>query len=304
MALAEDLLTVNRALDGRDLPRARTAIAPLLGAYPDAPDVLWTAGRFLGLLGAYGQAAVQFKRAVQLDPRLSHVEFAVAGKTVRLRDIPGSPWAADVLDEFGRGMYAITELAFSPGDVVLDVGAHIGGVSVVLATLHPKIRIVAYEPSSSNYAALVENLKQNGIENVTPVRQAVMGERGELTLTWAPHATAGSTVGLSDAARRAREAGGWSSETVTCVTLDDVFATHGIERCSWLKLDCEAAEWGIMAKTGMLERIDRISLELHLPASRQHEGGEVLTREFTALGRRVARAPEMVVSSAVWMVDI
>ena len=304
MGLEEDLATVNRALDARDLQHARNTMASLLGAHSESPNVMWTAGRFLGLLGAYGQAAAQFKRAVQGDPQLSHVEFTVAGKNVRLRDIPGSPWAADVLDEFGRGMYALTDLAFSPGDVAVDVGAHIGGVSVVLATLHPEIRIVAIEPSSSNFAALVENLKQNAITNVTPVRQAVMGDRGELTLTWAPHATAGSTVGLSDAARRAREAGGWSSETVTCVTLDDVFATHGIERCSWLKLDCEAAEWGIAANTGVLERVDRISLELHLPASRQSEGADALTREFTALVNRVPRAPEMVVSSTVWMVDI
>jgi FkbM family methyltransferase len=304
MGLDDDLITVNRALDVRDLPLARNTIASLLGAYPEAPRVLWTAGRFLGLLGAYGQAAVQFKRAVQGDPQLSHVEFAVAGKALRIRDIPGSTWAADVLDEFARGMYAIADLPFSPGDVAVDVGAHIGGVSIVLATLHPEIRIIAVEPSSSNFVALVANLERNGITNVTPVRQAVMGDRGELTLTWAPHATAGSTVGLSDASRRAREAGGWSSETVSCVTLDDVFAAHGIERCSWLKLDCESAEWGILAKTSVLERIDRISVELHLPATRQNEGGEALTREFTALVHRVSRAPTMVVSSTVWMVDM
>jgi len=304
MGLDEDLITVNRALDVRDLQLARATIASLLGAHPESPDVLWTAGRFLGLLGAYGQAAVQFKRAVQGDPRLSHVEFEVAGKRLRIRDIPGSPWAADVLDEFGRGMYALPDLTFSPGDVAIDVGAHIGAVSIVLATLHPEIRIIAIEPSSSNFAMLDANLKANAITNVTPVRQAVMADRGELTLTWAPHATAGSTVGLSDASRRAREAGGWSSETVDCVTLDDVFEAHAIERCSWLKLDCESAEWGIAAKTGVLGRIDRIALELHLPASRQHEGAEALTREFIALVHRVPTPPTMLVASTVWMVDV
>lgn len=304
MGVDEDLIAVNRALDARDVQRARAAIAPLLGSYPDSPDVLWTAGRFLGLLGAYGQAAPLFKRAVQGDPRLSHVEFAVAGKTLRIRDIPGSPWAADVLDEFARGMYSLADLTFASGDVAVDVGAHIGAVSIVLATLHPEIRIIAIEPSSSNFSMLDANLKANGITNVTPVRQAVMAERGELTLTWAAHATAGSTVGLSDASRRAREAGGWSSETVNCVTLDDVFTAHGIERCSWLKLDCESAEWGIAAKTGVLDRVDRISLELHLPASRQAEGAEALTREFIALINRVPTPPTTVVASTVWMVDI
>lgn len=304
MGLEDDLATVNRALDARDLQRARTTIATLLGTHPGSADVLWTAGRFLGLLGAYGQAAAQFKLAVQSDPRLSHVEFQVGRKIIRLRDVSGSTWAADVLDEFSRGMYSIADLKFSPGDVAVDVGAHIGGVSIVLATLHPKISIIAFEPASSNFAMLEANLKANGIKNVTAVRQAVMGDRGELTLTWAPHATAGSTVGLSEASRRAREAGGWSSETVECVTLDDVFAAHRIDRCSWLKLDCEAAEWGIVEKTGVLERVDRLALELHLPASRQNEGAEALTREFVSLVHRVPRPPEMMVASTVWMVDI
>ena len=304
MPLTEELMTVNRALDARDLAPARATMASLLGAHPDSPDVLWTAGRFLGLLGAYAESAVQFKRAVQGDPRLSHVEFHVGGKSIRIRDVPGSTWAADVLDEFARGMYAITSLELAPGDVVVDVGAHIGGVSIVLATLHPTARIIAFEPASSNFAMLTANLRENGITNVTPVRQAVMGDRGELTLTWAPHATAGSTVGLSERSRKAREAGGWSSETVECVTLDDVFATHGIDRCAWLKLDCEYAEWGIVEKTGVLDRVDHLAIELHLPASRQSEGPEALTREFIARVHRVKRPPTMLVASTVWMVDV
>jgi FkbM family methyltransferase len=304
MELEKDLAAVNSALDIRDVQRARTGMATLLSTHPTSPDVLWTAGRFLGLLGSYPQAAAQFKLAVQGDPRLSHVEFQVGQKTIRLRDIPGSTWAADVLDEFGRGMYGLTDLKFSPGDVAIDVGAHIGGVSIVLATLNPTLRIIAFEPASSNFAMLEANLKANGITNVTAVRQAVMGERGQLTLTWAPHATAGSTVGLSEQSRRAREAGGWSSETVECVTLDDVFEMYDVDRCSWLKLDCEAAEWEIAAKTNVLSRVDRIAMELHLPASRQSEGPEALTREFISRIHRVPQPPTIHVASTVWMVDV
>ncbi len=304
MELTERLAATNRALDVRDVAVARGLIGELFATHPNHPQVLWTAGRFLGLLRSYGAAAAQFKLAVQGDPALSHVEFDVAGKVVRLRDIPGSTWAADVLDEYARGMYGMAELTFAPDDVAVDVGAHIGGVSVILATLHPEIRIIAYEPAASNYAMFVENLRWNGISNVTAVRQAVMGDRGTLTLTWAPHATAGSTVGLPDAARASREASGWTSETVDCVTLDDVFREHGIARCAWLKLDCEGAEWGIMAKTGVLERIDRVSLELHLPASRQGEGIERCVRDFSALVNRVPRVPTVVVSSTLWVGDL
>ena len=88
------------------------------------------------------------------------------------------------------------------------------------------------------------------------------------------------------------------------MTLDDVFMTHVIDRCAWLTLDCESAEWGIMARTGMLARIDRISLELHLPGSRHAEGTERCVQDFTALVNRVPHAPPVVVSSMVWTVDV
>lgn len=303
MDLVGALTAVNRALDERNSQAALSALSPLLTSFSDVPAVRWTAGRYFGLHGAYGEAAAEFKRAVQGDAALSHVEFDVGGRVVRLRDVPGSTWAADVLDEFARGMYGIIERPFSPGDVAVDIGAHIGGVSVVLAMLHPEIRIIAYEPSSSNFAMLCANLKANGIVNVTPVQQAVTGERGELQLTWTANATAGSAVGLSEAARHAREAQGWTSETVQCVTLDDVFATHAIDRCSWLKLDCEAAEWGIVTHTGVLPRIDRLSMELHLPYSRYAEGEERCIRDFLALANRVPGAPPVELSSTVWIVD-
>jgi FkbM family methyltransferase len=301
MTLQDELTKVNRALDARDLAPARDGMAGLLNAHPDSGDVLWTVGRFLGMLGDYANAAVQFKNAVKRDPKLSHVEFHVDGKAVKLRDVPGSTWAADVLDEFSRGMYGLRDLKFAKGDVVVDVGAHIGGVSIVLALLNPKIRIIAFEPASRNFEMFTENLRANSITNVTAMQQAVMGERGELTLTWSPQATAGSTVGLSDRSRQAREAGGWQSEKVECVTLDDVFETHKIKRCSWLKLDCEYAEWGIAAKTTVFDRVDRLALELHLPASRQAEGHDALTREFVSL---VHRVPKIDVASTVWMVDV
>jgi hypothetical protein len=130
MTLPENLAAVNRALDAHDVQRGRELIAPLLTSHPDSADVLWTAGRFLGVLGAHQQAAAQFKRAVQTN------------------------------------------------DIAVDVGAHLGGVSIVLATLHPYIRVIALEPASSNYASLCVNLKENGITNVTAVNKAVMGERG------------------------------------------------------------------------------------------------------------------------------
>ena len=95
----------------------------------------------------------------------------------------------------------------------------------------------------------------------------------------------------------------WSRETVQCVTLDDVFATHGIDRCSWLAPGCEGAEWGIVAKTGVLERVGRISMELHVPYSRRPGGAERCVQDFLALVNRVPKAPTVALASTVWILD-
>jgi hypothetical protein len=47
-----------------------------------------------------------------------------------------------------------------------------------------------------------------------------------------------------------------------------------------------------------------MAVELHLPASRQSEGADALTREFRSLLDRVSPPPPMDVASTVWMVDI
>lgn len=302
--LADPLAVAGRALDARDYSSALAALTPLLAQDPITPATRWMAGRYFGLRRDYAEAAAQFSRAVEGDPTLSHVEFDVAGRVVRLADVHGSKWAANVLEEFARGTYHLASLTLAPGDTVLDIGAHIGGVSIILAAMHPDVRIIAYEPASANYASLARNLAANGITNVTPVQQAVMAEHGEMTITWSAEATAGSTVGLSREARAARERSGWSSETVQCVTLDEVFETHGIERCAWLKLDCEGAEWGIMRTTGVLSRIGRVAMELHIPAARQAEGVNACLQDFAALLRRDPHAPDVVISSTVWMADL
>ncbi len=300
MDFTQLLEVATTAIDLGDDDLAIKSVGLLLSQAPDHPSVLWQVARFHAFKGAYAEAAELYARAVAGDPRLSSVAFRVGEHTITLRDVEGSPMPAMVLEEFARGMYGLTGRHFAPGDVVIDVGAHIGAVSVVVATLNPQARIYAYEPSSSNYAMLLANLAANGVHNVVPVQAAVSGTAGTLELVWSPLQTAGASASLDAAGRQALVDQGWSRETVPCVTLDDVFATHGIDRCAFLKLDCEGAEWEIARQARALERVDAMALELHLPMSRQGEGIPALQQEFGALVMARARYPETVLSSTVW----
>lgn len=291
------------AIDAGEDARAAKALGELLQRDPDHAEGLWQVGRYHALKEQYQEGAAHFRRAVECDPSLSHVIFRVGPHRITLRDVAGSRMPAMVLEEFGQGMYGLRERRFAPGDVVIDVGAHIGAVSIIVAKLHPGARVIAYEPASSNHARLVENLAANHITNVDAVQAAVAGTRGTLELMWSEQETAGASAMLPDSAKQSLELQGWHRESVPCVTLDDLFEHHGVDRCAFLKLDCEGAEWGIAERAESLARVDTLALELHLPASRRGEGVAKLQQEFGALLARRAAVPATILSSTVWMQD-
>ncbi|MEP7380635.1 MAG: FkbM family methyltransferase [Gemmatimonadota bacterium] len=297
------LRAATHAIDAGEDARAIQSLEALLQREPGHAEGLWQFGRYHALRGEYAEAAEHYTRAVERDPRWSHVVFAIGPHRITLRDVPGSRMPALVLGEFGLGMYGLQQRHFVADDVVLDIGAHIGAVSIILAKLHPHVRVIAYEPAASNYAMLLDNLAANHVLNVVAVREAVAGERGTLEMMWSPSETAGASGMLAESARDALERQGWERETVPCVTLDDVFAQHQLDRCAFLKLDCEGAEWEIARHSEALSRVDTLALELHLPSSRQDEGIGALQQEFGALLTNRSRFPAAVLSSTVWMHD-
>jgi hypothetical protein len=59
---------------------------------------------------------------------------------------------------------------------------------------------------------------------------------------------------------------------VASVTLDEVFAVHGIERCRLLKIDCEGMEYEILPGAGVLDKVEYLAGEFHASAYLQSLG--------------------------------
>ena len=71
----------------------------------------------------------------------------------------------------------------SAGDVVIDVGAHVGFFTLIAASIAgSEGEVHAFEPVPSNFAALEQNARLNGFGNVVLNRAAVGAEEGEVTL--------------------------------------------------------------------------------------------------------------------------
>ena len=179
-----------------------------------------------------------------------------------------------------------------PGDVCIDIGAHIGGASALMASLGGIV--YAYEPVSENHRMLCENMARNGHSASHCIHAAVMGYDGSvmvyLSTTDMHHRNIGTTQNVTT-----------DGEEVWAVTLDTIFSANQIEHCRVVKIDCEGPEWEILesASVDCLSRIDRIVGEYHLPRALEHPRQELLTR-CKGLFEDVTPEPEHVIGTGAF----
>ena len=181
------------------------------------------------------------------------------GATIELR-----PRAGDLFGFYEimlRRDYLSSGQELVSGATVIDIGANIGCFSILAANLvGPEGRVIAVEPDASTYAQLVRNVSLNGLSNVTAVNCAVGGRNGTITLHSDPNRLFSSVFSsVNGRAVQGRD------QEVQMMTLNELMDAHHVERCDYLKLDCEGAEHEIIA--GMSQdtarRIGQITMEVH-----------------------------------------
>jgi FkbM family methyltransferase len=143
---------------------------------------------------------------------------------------------------------------------IIDVGAGIGEFTLLAALRHPDNMVYACEPFPQSFTLLQENLKLNEATNVRAFAEAVSDETGALVLDL----SSGEPLQVQSFAVESGQAS-QDMLSVPSVSLADLFARLGLERCHLLKLDCEGAEYTILFNTpeAILARIERIVMEYH-----------------------------------------
>ena len=168
-----------------------------------------------------------------------------------------------------RAMDALHAEFVKPGDLVFDIGSHVGDRIASFRRLG--CRVVAVEPQP--HLARILKCLYGWRRDVTLVAAAVGATRGQLTL----HLNlANPTVatGSPDFIAAAKDADGWREQrwtrqvTVEQTTLDDLIAAHGQPR--FVKIDVEGFEADVLA--GLTKPVAALSFE------------------FTIIQRDVARA--------------
>src|SRR5258708_34690942 len=126
--------------------------------------------------------------------------------------------------------------------VVLDIGANLGLFALVVRTILPCRRIIAFEPAPSTFAALSSNIARNGAANIECRQLAVSDHDGTVPFVIREHARANSSIGST-----APDRGGATSVDVPSVTLDRFASEAHIERIALLKVDVEGFEAAVFA---------------------------------------------------------
>lgn len=140
--------------------------------------------------------------------------------------------------------------SFGPSDVFFDVGANIGGLSLMAAHLHDgRVPTFAFEPASDSFAALVRNIAANNLtETITPIQVALFDETG-IRPFYRSRVGAGSAfhaVGqaLNDERQPFTPA---AVEQVLAFRLDDLVRVCRLPRPTRIKLDVDGFEHKVMA---------------------------------------------------------
>lgn len=238
-----------------------------------------------------GVRAANSNEVTMEKPGNCDIVFKYRGDDVRFRLKPSPDYISDCIrrDSFFfdyRHMYEA--LRDVPRDAsVVDVGAHIGSMSVWFARVAEARRIVAIEPDDEHYGMLVGNISLNGLSDlITPVHAAVGATCGRAACQFRASFTAENMYRVADAG------------PVAAVTLDYLVGQGVITGADVLKIDVEGYECAVLEGASLFfERFSPVILvEVWSPGRKTldpnfdvRENNRRFFGLARALGYRVAR---------------
>jgi FkbM family methyltransferase len=171
------------------------------------------------------------------------------------------------LEDFNPNREADIVKLFRPkeGDIVVDVGAHIGKYTIIASKMvGSKGKVIAIEAHPANYDTLKQNIFLNKLTNVIALNYAVHSTE-TLVKLYEPGQEEGFTIYNTIMTDRTLLNNQKYIE-VKANTLDFLLFENGIKEVNWIKIDVEGAEFEVLkGATNILSNSKDISLliEIH-----------------------------------------
>jgi FkbM family methyltransferase len=151
------------------------------------------------------------------------------------------------------------ESTLKPGDVFIDVGAHVGYFTLLAASrVGPSGTVLSIEPNPIAVDQLSRNVSRSGLQNVLTAHTAC-GDSHDPVRLYLHTESNTSMASLSSA-----NAASGVAVDVSCTPLDDLCMERGLARVSLVKIDVEGAELSVLRSMTRLLRHMRPVVVLEL----------------------------------------
>lgn len=189
---------------------------------------------------------------VNIDNNLFHFQDSILSESVNM-----------IAHELNNNEYDFN-IDFKEGDIVIDIGANVGMVSILLAKKFPFLKIYSFEPLKENYDNFIKNIELNNIPKgvITAENKAVTKDGRLITMSINSYNKGGSSTTdvISINSIMTKE-----NSQVESITLEEIFNKYNINKLKLLKIDCEGSEYEILynTDTNLLKNIENLRGEFH-----------------------------------------
>jgi FkbM family methyltransferase len=189
-------------------------------------------------------------------------EIRMFEKRISFYDHKKSFSVYSIADEL-KEEYHLDKIKIEDGDVIIDIGAHVGVVSTYLSKANPNSKIYSFEPSHNTYHCLEKNIQKNDIKNVKIHNRAITSDGRDVTMNMPVLNTGGSSLIYGP------PNGLYYINTIKSIAINDliidILKETGVDKIKLLKIDCEAAEYEILnsLKPELFNKIENLIGEFH-----------------------------------------
>lgn len=199
----------------------------------------------------------QAQNALQGEPL---IEVCRIDDQVLLLSRPHASAVAESKWRIDNDYYLLRTAVCRDGDVIVDVGANIGVLSVYLAMKHPFVKVYAIEPDPTSYACLRKNVELNQLANVVAINMAISGDGLKRTLYLNSSQHDGATISpdMASSYHLLR------TVEVETTTLEQLFEEYKISHCRLLKFTAPGAVGESLNGFSRSGAVDFLCGEAHL----------------------------------------
>jgi FkbM family methyltransferase len=152
-----------------------------------------------------------------------------------------SRWSRYFEGDYEQENVLFLKKAIKPGSVVLDIGAHLGLISIISSTLAGNTgKVFAFEPTPDTFRFLKKNLSLNHATNVEPINKAIAKSKGHVDFFITPDegSNANSLVSIGSRQRKPIK--------IETISVDDFAESIPLQKIDLIKIDAEGTEYDVL----------------------------------------------------------